>query len=315
MKNFLFTLLLTCSLSFAQDADKIKKIGNEACKCTEKIDVELPKDSIISNINTCIYSQILKEQVDRQVGDIKKLLESAEVKVENGDTTLVVGGNKDNVIVIDENFDEIQAYMFQNCEAVKYLMNVNNNKHNNSLSKNKKALAHYEEGQQYSAREQHDLALVCYNKAVKADPKFAFAWDNLGISHRKLGNFKEAIKCYEKSLALDPKGTVPLQNMAVAYEYLKDYKNAGETYTKFIAVHPNDPEGYYGAGRTFFLSDDYAKGADYMFKAYLLYTEQKSPYINDAMTNLQEQYTFLKEKGKLDIFLEAAKKNNVKINE
>jgi cytochrome c-type biogenesis protein CcmH/NrfG len=37
------------------------------------------------------------------------------------------------------------------------------------------------------------------------DPEFAFAWDNLGISYRRLNNYDKAIDAYSKSIAIDPK--------------------------------------------------------------------------------------------------------------
>ena len=50
-----------------------------------------------------------------------------------------------------------------------------------------------------------------------------------------------------------------------------------------------------------------------MFKAYLLYTKAKSPYVNDATQNLHYYYADLEKKGKLEIFKEAAKNNKIDI--
>ena len=238
---------------------------------------------------------------------------SDEAKTETDSVT----GKKtiNHTIIVDENFDEIQRYMLENCPNVKYLMSVHEVKGKNSMSKNKKALEYYEEGLAYSAQEKYDLAIVSYNKAVKKDPNFAFAWDNLGMSYRRRGNYKEAIKCYKKSLEVDPQGKMPLQNMAVAYGLLQDYKQSATTYEEYIKLYPNDPEGYFGAGRTHYLAGNYEKGVDNMFKAYKLYNEAQSPYINDAQQLIATFYNDLKEKGKLDIFTEAAKNNNIQIND
>lgn len=58
-----------------------------------------------------------------------------------------------------------------------------------------------------------------YEKAVKADSKYAEAWSNLGYSYRKQGDFKKGIKAYKKAIKLDP-------NLAEAHEYL------GEAYAE-----------------------------------------------------------------------------------
>lgn len=314
----ILTLLLQVFplIAIAQDDDSIKIIGDKACECTKEISTDQVRDSIVKKINDCISSQILLDQMTSQFGTPEEIREEAS-KLTDNDTIAEIGKNKGKNIVItmDKDFDEIQQYMFENCYAVKVLMTSNNAESKYSMSKNKKALQFYEEGEAHLRREEYDMAIVSFNKAVKKDPKFAFAWDNLGISYRKRGNYKEAIKCYEKSLEVDPTGKMPLQNLGVAYEYLKDYKKSAEVYDRYIIQYPNDPEGYYGAARMYYFAGDYSKGVDKAFKAYLMYKEIQSPYISDAQNVISVFYKDLKEKGKLDIFTEAAKNNNIEINE
>ncbi|AXG73723.1 tetratricopeptide repeat protein [Flavobacterium arcticum] len=321
MKSNRFSILTLLLLVFpliaiAQDDDSIKTIGDKACECTKEISTDQVRDSIVKKINDCISSQILLDQMTSQFGTPEEIREEVS-KLTDNDTVAEIGKNKGKNIVItmDKDFDEIQQYMFENCYAVKVLMSSNNAESKHSMSKNKKALQFYEEGEAHLVREEYDMAIVSFNKAVKKDPKFAFAWDNLGISYRKRGNYKEAIKCYEKSLEVDPTGKMPLQNLGVAYEYLKEYQKSAEVYDRYIIQYPNDPEGYYGAARMYYFAGDYAKGVDKAFKAYLMYKELQSPYISDAQQVISAMYNELKEKGKLDIFLEAAKNNNIEINE
>lgn len=310
----LFVLLLLPATVFAQDdakENKIKLLAEEACNCAKEISVTLPKDTIVSKINTCITSKILMDQM-------KSVFAGIDEKAEKeSDTTQVITEKKEKNIVIyaDENFDEIQAYLLSNCAAVKVLMGSDNKELKYSMSKNEKALKFYKEGQDYDNLKQFDRAVASYKKAVEADPKFAFAWDNLGVGFRKLGKYKEAIKCYKKSLALDPDGKTPLMNTGVAYMLLEDYKSASKAYADFIKRHPEDPEGYFGASKCFYIIEDYAKGVDYMFKAYKIYADTKSPYLSDARQVIGVYYNDLEEKGKLDIFMEAAKNNEIEINE
>lgn len=291
----------------AQDTAKIKAMAEDACGCTDKISAEMPRDSIIEHINSCITSEIMRDQMAKTIGQMKELTDAAVAAKKD----TVIGGNKTYTIVVDEGFDEIQAYMRDNCEQVKYLMANNNKMHKNSMSKDKKALKFYKEGQEYSAREEYDMAIVSYNKAVKADSKFAFAWDNLGITYRQRGNYEEAIKCYKKSLEADPDGTMPLQNIPVAYMYLEKYQEAAKGYDILIKKYPEDPEGYFGASRAYYFLKDYEKGLDNLFKSYRIYNETKSPYKADAEKMMGAFYQDLKEQGKLDLFKEIAKKNNI----
>ena len=48
-------------------------------------------------------------------------------------------------------------------------------------------------------------ALALLDKVVKADPANADAFNYLGYSHRKLGNFDEALKNYQAALKIKPK--------------------------------------------------------------------------------------------------------------
>ena len=50
-------------------------------------------------------------------------------------------------------------------------------------------------------------AVSHWEKAVKLDPTYAAAWNNLGIGYEQLGRFKEAREAYEEALKLDVNNT------------------------------------------------------------------------------------------------------------
>jgi tetratricopeptide (TPR) repeat protein len=318
MKNFLhiFTcaaaLLVSGAVCAQQPKEdgkahkkKIEKIAGEACDCTFEIKTDIPRDTIVAKINSCITTSIVTSQLGALEDMAKTALEA------KGDT--VVGENTTIKIYANQDFDEIQAFLFNNCPNVKELLATNDVKSDKSMSKNKKALEYYDKGADFEATGEYEKAIEQYKKAVKEDKNFPFAWDNMGLCYRKIDNFKEAIKCYEQSIKIDPKGSMPRQNLAVAYEYLKDYKMAGVAYEGLIAHDAKNPEGYYGAGRAFYFDKNYEKGVDYMFKAYKMYGEANSPYIEDAENMLGAMYQDLKEQGKPDIFTKAAQNNGIKI--
>jgi len=321
--NFVVILLFVSITSFAQDkkqVKEIKKLSEKACGCIDSVASNLIKNEIIEKINLCITQAIINEQLDESlVGlkDIQKLLKEAkwETSLESGDTIFLPDTGQKNVIFADKNFKEIQDYMVTNCKRMKALINSEDLASDKSYSSNPEAYKYYSEGTKYAEKGKNEKAIESYKKAVKIDPEFAFAWDNLGLCYRKTNNYQEAIKCYNKSLEIDPYGILPLQNLAIVYEYQKDYKAAAATYVKLIESDYNNPEGYYGAGRAFYMSGDYEKGVDNMFKAYIKYTETKSPYVNDAANNLAVFYNELKEKGKEKIFEDIAKKNNVSLDD
>ncbi|MEL1245989.1 tetratricopeptide repeat protein [Flavobacterium sp. DGU11] len=296
-----FAVLIMCGAARSQDSSDnaaIKALADKACECSASINGALAKEKVIEEINSCIRRNTLLSQLTKVNEDSKKSEGTGEKKEYN--------------ITLDENFKEIQAYLYKNCVVVQKLMAGTDQV---VLSENKKAMAFYEEGLQYTNIKNYDMAVVSYSKAVSADPKFVTAWNYLGLNYRRLNKYSEAIKCYQKSLDINPEGTMPLQNMAIAYELLNDDKKAAETYVAFTIKHPTDPEGYFGAGSIYYKMEEYEKGVDYMFRAYNLYKEAESPYVNDALENLKRYYADLNQKGKKDIFITAAKNNNIDLKE
>ena len=55
-------------------------------------------------------------------------------------------------------------------------------------------------------------ALYRWQQAVKLDPSYAAAWNNLAIAYEHEGKFEDAKKAYEHALTLDPKNLMIRQN-------------------------------------------------------------------------------------------------------
>jgi tetratricopeptide (TPR) repeat protein len=76
------------------------------------------------------------------------------------------------------------------------------------------AVAAYNEGIKLMKAKQFGRAQTKFEQAVKQDPSFAEAHNNLAFCLRKQGpqNFQKSLEHYDKAIALNP-------NLAVAYEY------------------------------------------------------------------------------------------------
>ena len=81
------------------------------------------------------------------------------------------------------------------------------------------ANVYFKEGQALQETGNFKAASKKYEKAVRADSKYAEAWSNLGYSYRKQGDLKKGVKAYKKAIKLAP-------NLAEAHEYL------GEAYAE-----------------------------------------------------------------------------------
>ena len=55
-------------------------------------------------------------------------------------------------------------------------------------------------------------ATTRWEQAVKIDPTYAAAWNDLGIGYEQLGRFHEAREAYEKALTLEPNNNLIRNN-------------------------------------------------------------------------------------------------------
>ena len=72
---------------------------------------------------------------------------------------------------------------------------------------------------------QIENGIVYLEQAVKIEPTFAEAWNNLAACYGQLGNHQRAFECYSKSFDLHEKPN-PLYGMAVAMKNLGRFNNA-----------------------------------------------------------------------------------------
>lgn len=313
----LFLCLFT-AFSFAQaekKEEKIKIISKQACECIAKIDLDKSKKEKSEDIKTCIQSVSMAYQLENSLlGSLDKAMETIKSDGVSKIDSTVIATDKNIVINVSEDYEEIEEYLYDNCPALKAIYFTDNTESENSISNKKKAIKYYDKGQVAFVNQNYIEAVVQFSKAVKKDKNFAFAWDNLGYSYRKLENYKQAIKCYKKSLELDPKGKMPLMNIAVAYQLDNDLTNATQAYINYRDIYQDDPEGFYGLGRLYYLQKDYEPALVNMIKAYGLYTEMKSPYNIDAQKHIGFIYHEMKELDKLEDFKRITKENNLEVN-
>ncbi|WP_454046256.1 tetratricopeptide repeat protein [Chryseobacterium sp. Marseille-Q8038] len=313
----LFFILLY-SLSFSQKKPNektiLQELSEKACQCADSIALSnRKKEDIIKDVHECI---------DKYTGalQISTLLKGAEKQAEK---TTEVNGKKEINLTFNTNknsqqykdsYNELERYLMQNCESVQKATQTTETSYD-KFSKNDTALNFYQKAVDASKQENWKEAIQNYEQAVKIDPKFIYAWDNLGICYRRVGEYDKALNAYKQSLAADPKGKMPLQNIAITYVYKKEYQKAIDAYNDFDKVYPGDPEVYYGMGQVYFTHlKNNEKGLDNICKAYRIYSEQKSPYRSDAEKMIGYIYKSMKEEGKTDKFKEILKNNNIQFD-
>lgn len=318
---FLFIFALSFIKGISQENKKLsseillKELSENGCKCVDSIiTYNKSKSEVAKDISDCINKQTGAFQMGSKLMEIDNLKEKAEV----------VNGKKEvNISInINENSDEykkyyyeLERYMMNNCKSLKEKIATNEKQSSKSFSDNIKATEYYSKGLDESKKGNFEKAVQYFEKAVKEDSEFAFAWDNLGVNYRRLNNFDKAIESYKKSLEIDPNGLMPLQNIAIVYQYKKEYQNAINAYEKLAKIDENNPEVYYGIGNVYAINlKDYEKGLENMCKAYNMYIQQKSPYRADAEKIINIIYSEMKKQGKEEKFNQILKANNISQN-
>ncbi len=317
MKKKRITILIPIFISsafFAQaKKDKLpstKEILEEAsgntCKCIDSISgYNKTKDSVNSEISSCIDENVLIYSMSKAMAKTNADIESGKVKNKKVNITISSNPESDDY---KKAYYEIENYLMQNCSRLKSLINAAESS-SDLMSKNSEAVDFYSKAIDASKKEDWKEAIKNYKSAVEKDPKFIYAWDNMGLCYRRIGEYDNAIHAYKKSLEIDPNGKMPLQNMAYAYVHKKEYQKAIDSYLALDKVHPGDAEVYYGIGQVYYDNiKDNEKALDYMAQAYNIYTDQKSPYRTDAETIIVYIYKKMKDEGKADRFKEILQK-------
>jgi tetratricopeptide (TPR) repeat protein len=275
------------------------------CKCIDKIKMKKKrKEKIAGEIKECIEKEVTSYQL------MQKMMEAMKGMNAGKNQTIIINTNNASDD-FEKYYYEIERELRDSCESLKRLLVGNEQQSKNSISNDKDARSYYTIGQNAMKAENYEDAIKYFSKSVKIDPKFAFAWDNLGICNRKAGKYKDAIEAYNKSLELDPKGITALQNLPATYIYTEEYDKAVESYKKLMTVYPEDPEAYYGLGQVYSNIKDFEKALDYMCKAYNVYVKIGSPYRTDAEREVQSLYSLFKKDGKEDKFNKILKDNHI----
>ncbi|MFC0774737.1 tetratricopeptide repeat protein [Terrimonas alba] len=303
-------LFLFCVKGICQKEKLLAELSEISCKCIDSIKISnKAKEEIAKEINRCIDLQTNIYQLTSQLANVDSLTKTAKEKDGKKQIEITVNRNEDSP-EYKAAYYEIERYLMENCKAVKEKISSSDKENKKSFSE--EALELYYKGIDESKKENYKKAIKYYERAVKIDPEFAFAWDNIGIAYRKLGEYDKALDAYNKSLSIDPTGLMPLQNIAIVYRFKKEYDKAIEAYERLAELDKDNPEIYFGKGQiyTAYLND-HEKGLDNMCKAYNLYIQQKSPYRTDAEKIINIIYAEMKKGGKEERFFEILKLHNI----
>ena len=104
------------------------------------------------------------------------------------------------------------------------------------------------EGKKYAVNQKWQEAIDLYTKAIKQDPRYAYAFVSRGIAYASIGELDRAVSNFSDALKVDPKYTEVYNNRGVVLEYMGRYNRAVEDLTKAIECDPTFAQLYYNRG-------------------------------------------------------------------
>jgi tetratricopeptide (TPR) repeat protein len=115
-----------------------------------------------------------------------------------------------------------------------------------------------------------DLAKKYYEKAIKANPKYAEAMNNLGTIYYARKNYRRAQTEYKRALQVVPTSAVFYSNLGTAYFMRKEYNEAAEAFQHAMQLDPDvfENRGSYGSTLQERNIEDRAKFHYYLAKSY-----------------------------------------------
>jgi tetratricopeptide (TPR) repeat protein len=103
----------------------------------------------------------------------------------------------------------------------------------------------YQKGLEAMRVEKWDAAAAEFGKAVKAYPKFAIAWYQLGLARQSRNDAAGAVEAWKEAQQSDPRYVKPYENLTVAADHRSDWPESEKYSRLWIQLDPEDFPGAY----------------------------------------------------------------------
>ena len=176
------------------------------------------------------------------------------------------------------------------------------------------ARKHYETAVEYFNTGDYDNAIKYYNKAIKKDPQFVEAYDNIAVLYRKSNNLEKAIEYNKKSIEIYPQGPMAHQNLALIYSIQGNFEASLKEYQALSEINENDPESYFGIANIYMSQQKFDLALINVNKAVEIYKITDSHHLADGYMLTGYIYYYKKDAENAKKFLGFAKEKGAKLD-
>jgi tetratricopeptide (TPR) repeat protein len=120
------------------------------------------------------------------------------------------------------------------------------------------ALTPEQRGDIYMARKMYREAIEMFNQAPRNS---AAVWNKTGIAYHQLLQLDAAKKRYERAIKLDPKYAEAINNLGTVYYAQKRYGKATSLYKRALKLSPNSASIYSNLGTAYFARKKYKEAS------------------------------------------------------
>jgi len=102
-------------------------------------------------------------------------------------------------------------------------------------------------GDVYLEKKDHDQAVSLYKEAIQLNPRYAKAYQALGVAMTRQGRHEEAKDSYLKALEIEPSSQV-YNNLGMWYDRVGELDRAERFFIKALELQPNSPQAHNNLG-------------------------------------------------------------------
>ncbi|KAI8911243.1 hypothetical protein DFJ77DRAFT_91918 [Powellomyces hirtus] len=103
-------------------------------------------------------------------------------------------------------------------------------------------------GNLYSLRQEHDLAIKCFARAIQLDPYYYYAYTLTGFEYKMKEELDQAVEYFQKSSRIEPRPFNAWFGLGEIFYQQENYGNSHFMFEKAVSINPRNPIVHFHLG-------------------------------------------------------------------